>query len=384
MNWIVAKDKHVSKSSLAGQFLTTNRPQAINRINDDQAASLEHNEFISQLRRINESDCEFLLPILRMAAFFICLLHNLDVSQKQLIWKYSSPEFKIFIHSGRFRVHRYIDITCIFGGSCHWYVYCFITSLVGHRIAASFTAQLYLPFVRGIHISTAVSLDKVSVICKEMLCHVFFYQTLHGCVSLWTLHVMYYFILKSYTSCISPECALFCVFIVSSLMNTNRPNRLHWQWTKAYTYTSSRLKSWGGGVSIWESPYLIKTVFILRRGPVLFVCYTRLTCLISMICPYSSGMIHWNRNDHMSSPIAVNYLLFKDALQWRHNDHDSVSNHQPHGCLLNRLFRRRSKKTSKLRVTGLCVGNSPGPVNSPHKGPVTRKMFPFDDVIMVN
>ena len=72
----------------------------------------------------------------------------------------------------------------------------------------------------------------------------------------------------------------------------------------------------------------------------------------------------------------------KKALHWRHNDHDGVSNHQPHGCLLNRLFRRRSKKTSKLRVIGLCVRNSPGPVNSPHKGPVTRKMFPFDDVIM--
>ena len=70
------------------------------------------------------------------------------------------------------------------------------------------------------------------------------------------------------------------------------------------------------------------------------------------------------------------------SLLWRHNDHDGVSNHQPHGCLRNRLFRRRSNKTSKLRVTGLCVGNSPGPVNSPHKGPVTRKMFPFDDVIM--
>ena len=65
------------------------------------------------------------------------------------------------------------------------------------------------------------------------------------------------------------------------------------------------------------------------------------------------------------------------TLHWRHDDNDGVSNHQPHGCLLNRL-----KKTSKLRVTGLCVGNSPGPVNSPHKGPVTRKMFPFDDVIM--
>ena len=74
--------------------------------------------------------------------------------------------------------------------------------------------------------------------------------------------------------------------------------------------------------------------------------------------------------------------IFSMPLQWHHNDHDGVSNHQPHGCLLNRLFRRRSKKTSKLRVTGLCVGNSPGPVNSPHKWPVTRKMFPFDDVIM--
>ena len=39
-------------------------------------------------------------------------------------------------------------------------------------------------------------------------------------------------------------------------------------------------------------------------------------------------------------------------------------------------------KKSKLRVTGLCVGNSAGPVNSPHKWPVTRKMFPFDDVLM--
>ena len=70
------------------------------------------------------------------------------------------------------------------------------------------------------------------------------------------------------------------------------------------------------------------------------------------------------------------------ALHWRHNDHDGISNHQTHGCLLNRSFGRRSKKTSKLRVTGLCAGNSPGHVNSPHKGPVTRKMFPFDDVIM--
>ena len=28
-------------------------------------------------------------------------------------------------------------------------------------------------------------------------------------------------------------------------------------------------------------------------------------------------------------------------LQWRHNGRDDISNHQPHDCLVNRLFRRR-------------------------------------------
>ena len=51
------------------------------------------------------------------------------------------------------------------------------------------------------------------------------------------------------------------------------------------------------------------------------------------------------------------YML---ALRWRHNERGCVSNHQPHDCLLNRLFRHRSKKTSKLRATGLCAGNSSG------------------------
>ena len=69
-------------------------------------------------------------------------------------------------------------------------------------------------------------------------------------------------------------------------------------------------------------------------------------------------------------------------LQWRHNERGVVSNHRHLDGLLNPLFRRGSKKTSKLRVAGLCAGNSP--VNSPNKGPVTRKMFLFDDVIMGN
>ena len=47
------------------------------------------------------------------------------------------------------------------------------------------------------------------------------------------------------------------------------------------------------------------------------------------------------------------------SLQWRHNERDGICNHQPDDCLLNRLFRRKSKKTSKFHVNGLCVGDSP-------------------------
>ena len=80
------------------------------------------------------------------------------------------------------------------------------------------------------------------------------------------------------------------------------------------------------------------------------------------------------------------YLHFSESpLQCYHNECGGVSNHRRLVCLHNRLFGRWSKKTSKPRVTDLCEGNSPmnsPPVNSPHKGPVTRKMFPFDDVVM--
>ena len=63
-----------------------------------------------------------------------------------------------------------------------------------------------------------------------------------------------------------------------------------------------------------------------------------------MICMYA--------NKHLA-------LCYPYSLRWRHNGHDDVSNHQPHHGLRNRLFGCRSKKTSKLRVSGLCMGNSP-------------------------
>ena len=54
----------------------------------------------------------------------------------------------------------------------------------------------------------------------------------------------------------------------------------------------------------------------------------------------------------------VTSCLINESLRLRHNECDGVSNHQPHDCLLNHIFMRRSKETSMHRVTGLCAGKS--------------------------
>ena len=64
----------------------------------------------------------------------------------------------------------------------------------------------------------------------------------------------------------------------------------------------------------------------------------------------------WVESCHVHSSIPLIYnqvhiwrIFLFCALQWRHNERDGVWNHQA-----------LSKKTSKLRVTDLCLGNSPG------------------------
>ena len=59
------------------------------------------------------------------------------------------------------------------------------------------------------------------------------------------------------------------------------------------------------------------------------------------------------------SDICLLLYTKSSTLQWRHNERRRVSNHQFLECLLNRLFRRRSKKTPKFSVNGLCEGNLP-------------------------
>ena len=71
--------------------------------------------------------------------------------------------------------------------------------------------------------------------------------------------------------------------------------------------------------------------------------------------------------------------------RWRNNGRDGVSNHQPRHWLLNCLYRSISKKTSKLRATGPCAGNSPVAGEFPAALKASNaKRFPFNDVIMIS
>ena len=75
------------------------------------------------------------------------------------------------------------------------------------------------------------------------------------------------------------------------------------------------------------------------------------------MCGFLRGVhdtLPWNQHEETTTLDAE-----RKSLQWRHSERDGVSNHQHHGCFPKRLFRRRWKKISKLRVTGLCAGNSP-------------------------
>ena len=69
-----------------------------------------------------------------------------------------------------------------------------------------------------------------------------------------------------------------------------------------------------------------------------------------------------------------------DSLQWRHNERDGVSNLMVvYWSLYTGADQRKHQSSASLAFVR---GIHWWPVNSPHKGRVTRKMFPFDHVIM--
>ena len=86
---------------------------------------------------------------------------------------------------------------------------------------------------------------------------------------------------------------------------------------------------------------------------------------IPIVCMSVHQLKNWNwkYKDNPAKMSTVRWwelciLLSSTTLQWCHNESDGVSNHLHLDCLFSRLFGRRSKKTSKLRATGLCEGKS--------------------------
>ena len=117
-----------------------------------------------------------------------------------------------------------------------------------------------------------------------------------------------------------------------------------------------QIESWKG---LRVSMYFLSVMAIIRDPP--YRWHDKISCSERQqkINFFIFSEMEINMTLHIQSDIVFR-VYCQCSLQWRHNGRDSVSNHQPYDCLLNRLFRRRSKKTSNLCVTGLCAGNSPG------------------------
>ena len=109
-----------------------------------------------------------------------------------------------------------------------------------------------------------------------------------------------------------------------------------------------------------------------------------------LICMYATPMAIWRKRswrDAIDGSMlhTENYLSMTcpQTLQWRHNECDGVSNQWRLDCLLNRLFRRRSKKTSNFRATVLCEGNPAVTGEFPAQWASNIEMLPFNDVIVI-
>ena len=104
--------------------------------------------------------------------------------------------------------------------------------------------------------------------------------------------------------------------------------------------------------------------------------------------PASGTTLSEPANECMSHQLRLDMFVFffnrtDISLPWRHNGLDDVSNHQPHHCLLSRLFGEDKKNHQSSASLAFVRGIHRGPVKSPHKWPVAGKMFPFDDVIIL-
>ena len=163
----------------------------------------------------------------------------------------------------------------------------------------------------------------------------------------------------------SPASRLFTQPFIQTQIKKNIKAPRHWPLCGEFTGTGefpAQRASYEEYVSIWWRHHAT-----LLRHTVAFIVLPRDHSIgMSPLWPLLDAT-HWVIYDLITKSILIIgsdkpliQLHSLIALQWCHNGCNSVLNHQLHDCLLNGLFRRRSKKTWKLRVTGLCAGNLPG------------------------
>ena len=76
----------------------------------------------------------------------------------------------------------------------------------------------------------------------------------------------------------------------------------------------------------------------------LYITGSMYQCYFTRKWMYSE--VSWEHNK-MFLMFMVHFVWSHFALQWRHNERDGVSNHKPHDCLLNRLFKVQIKANIK-------------------------------------
>ena len=142
----------------------------------------------------------------------------------------------------------------------------------------------------------------------------------------------------------------YCVLVSSHMLFANRStydrvpvsdrSQVNTQFATWYcVFLSSYLplaKKGSTRVIIWSQVFL----FLILERPWL-TCFTLLRLSLAEICALVVFLVLF------SSTCTCRWPERSTLWQWRHNEPDGVSNHQPHNCLPNRLFRHRSKKTSK-------------------------------------
>ena len=115
----------------------------------------------------------------------------------------------------------------------------------------------------------------------------------------------------------------------------------------------------------WKQMLRIIYVILTESSiPVLSLCHGWIITIFYLLGNWTTPS-WWHASATRIIHIEASTRWQSFSSQWRHNERDGVSNHQPHDCWLSRLFMRKSKKISKLSVTGLCERNSPVTGESP-------------------